>query len=138
MVIEPAVLAKTYTATGLTAGQTYQFKVQAHNAIGYGDASTAFSIIAATNPNTPDAPTTAVNGENIQITWTLPYNGGSAVDGYLIKLKGSDNSFYENVVHCDGINTLTIINTRTCEVPITDLIAAPYNLPWGSSIYANI
>lgn len=41
-------------------------------------------------------------------------------------------------MHCDGVNTLTIINTRTCNVPISVLIEEPFNLPWGSSIYANI
>lgn len=123
----------------MTAGNTYRFKVEAHNAIGYGAASTALAIIAATNPDTPDAPTTAVDGDNILISWTLPFNGGSTITGYIIRIRGDDSATYtENTVHCDGINTLTIINTRTCKVPIATLIIDPYNLPWGSSIYANV
>ena len=44
----------------------------------------------------------------------------------------------ENKLYCDGINTLTIINTRLCTIPISVLTAAPYSLPWGSKIWADI
>jgi hypothetical protein len=73
--------------TGLTPGATYRFKVEAHNAIGYGPASTAFAIIASTNPDTPAAPTTTVSGDNVLISWTLPFNGGSTITGYIIKIR---------------------------------------------------
>lgn len=36
------------------------------------------------------------------------------------------------------MNTLTIINTRTCTVPISVFIGTPYSLPWGSSIWATV
>ena len=125
--------------TGLVPGNTYSFKIEAHNAIGYGAASSSFAIIAATNPDTPSAPTTQVDGDNILISWVLPFNGGSTITGYVIKVRQEDATTYsENTLHCDGVNTLTIINTRTCSIPITVLIDEPYNLPWGSSIYANI
>lgn len=39
------------------------------------------------------------------------------------------------MVTCDGTQT-EIINSRTCSVPISTLLVAPFNLPWGSSIYA--
>jgi hypothetical protein len=37
----------------LTKGQTYQFKVRAHNSIGYGSLSDALAIVAADKPNQP-------------------------------------------------------------------------------------
>jgi hypothetical protein len=47
-------------------------------------------------------------------------------------------TFTENTVYCDGVNTLTIVNTRQCTIPISVLTAAPYLIPWGSSIYATV
>jgi hypothetical protein len=38
-------------------------------------------------------------------------------------------------VTCDGTYT-DIISARTCWVPINTFLIAPFNLPWGSSIYA--
>jgi titin len=78
----------TYTKTGLTAGTTYKFKVQARNAAGLGAQSTEFSIIAATVPGLPTAITRdEVNTSKTQVafTWTAPAsNGGSAVLDYVI------------------------------------------------------
>jgi hypothetical protein len=31
-----------------------------------------------------------------------------------------------------------VILAAACNVPISSLLAAPYNLPWGSSIYAKV
>jgi hypothetical protein len=53
IVVATQVTEKTHTVVGLTAGLTYRFKVEAHNAIGHGAYSSAFGIIAATNPGTP-------------------------------------------------------------------------------------
>jgi hypothetical protein len=69
----------------------------------------------------------------------LPPTGGSTIIGYTIKILESDGITYsEDKIYCDGMNTLTIINTRTCNIPIARLISSPYNLPWGSSIYATL
>lgn len=70
------VIAKSYTASGLIPGNTYYFKVEAHNAIGYGQASAPFAIIAATIPSIPNSPVTAFVGENVEISWDAPFNGG--------------------------------------------------------------
>jgi hypothetical protein len=137
--VAAAVYTQEFTISGLLAGKTYRFKIQAHNAIGFSADSLPLAIIAATIPDVPASPTTAVSGDNILITWDAPYNGGSTVTGYVIKLRTVDEvTFIEDTVHCDGVNKLTIINTRSCQVPISVLIVEPYNLPWGSSIYANV
>ncbi len=49
------VVAQDYTATNLTPGRTYSFKVTARNIVGYGAISTAVTILAA---KIPDAPVT--------------------------------------------------------------------------------
>ena len=52
---------QTFTVTadddGIVAGRAYSFKVSALNDIGEGDQSEAVSVIAASEPDTPDAPT---------------------------------------------------------------------------------
>lgn len=76
----------TYTKTGVTAGTTYQFKIAARNAVGLSTLSSALSVLAASVPATPAAPTTVVDGgsTNVVISWSLPSNGGSAITSYKI------------------------------------------------------
>ena len=54
------VVANTYTATGLTYGLTYKFRVEAKNAFGYSEPSVPVAILCATHPEAPNAPTTTV------------------------------------------------------------------------------
>jgi len=54
------VLQTTYTATGLTYGLVYKFKVEAQNGFGYSDFSEEISILCASFPEKPNAPTTSV------------------------------------------------------------------------------
>jgi titin len=133
------VYEQTYTVTGLVGGTIYRFKIEAHNAMGYGAKSAAFGIMAAAVPGTPSPPTTTTVGTNVEISWSLPYEGGSPVTGYIIRIRHADSvSFTENTIYCDGINSLTIINTRKCTVPVTVVTGEPYKNPWGSSIWADL
>ena len=43
----------SYTATGLSPGQTYQFKINARNIYGFSTFSTTVSILAAQIPDKP-------------------------------------------------------------------------------------
>ena len=79
----------TYTKTGVSAGTTYKFKVQARNAAGLGTESAELSIIAAT---TPGLSTTLTRDDlntsqtQVALTWSAPTsNGGSAVIDYTIE-----------------------------------------------------
>jgi hypothetical protein len=49
--------ATTYTATGLTGGKTYQFRVAGINIFGEGSFSSILSVVAAQVPDAPAAPT---------------------------------------------------------------------------------
>jgi len=72
------------------------------------------------------------------ITWDLPNIRGSPITAYKITIRQSDLVTYtESLATCDGTQT-TIINSRSCSVPISTLRSAPYNLAWGSSIYAKV
>ncbi len=70
-----SIVALTYTKTGVSAGTTYKFKVQARTAIGLGTESAEFSIIAASTPGLPTAfIRDEVNTSKTQVafTWTSP------------------------------------------------------------------
>jgi hypothetical protein len=59
----------SYTASSLTAGTVYSFRVEARNAYGYSDYSAEVAVLAASRPSTPIAPSTYVDGTNILVTW---------------------------------------------------------------------
>lgn len=83
------VTTTSYTKTGLTAGTTYNFKVQARNVIGVGSFTSAFTIVAATVPNVPTAMTRdEANTSKTQVAfnWTTPSdNGGVSIIDYTIE-----------------------------------------------------
>jgi hypothetical protein len=72
------------------------------------------------------------------ISWDLPDSRGSAITQYIITIKESDDvTFTTELVVCDGSNT-NIIANRACTVPITSLRSSPFNLAWGSSVFAKL
>ena len=77
----------SFTATGLTAGTTYKFKVQARNIVGYSAISSEISVIAAAYPSSPtdllNVPA-ITDASNIGLRWTATYSGGSAVIDYRV------------------------------------------------------
>lgn len=87
-VIAETVAVTTYTATSLTAGTTYRFKLEATNEFGYSTYSDEYSYLAAQEP---DAPTALTNDASITsytkigFYWSAPsFNGGTAVIDYRV------------------------------------------------------
>lgn len=81
-VIATGVLTKSYTATGLTLGVTYEFVVEARNSIGYSAISESLTILHAIPPETPDAPITTNSGQDIVVSWSAPIENGSPITSY--------------------------------------------------------
>ncbi len=76
------------TVSGLTAGSSYDFKVQAINAVGYGSYSSVVSSLAATIPNAPTALSpSAAALTTATLTWTAPTNGGSSITDYVVQYR---------------------------------------------------
>jgi len=111
----------------------YTFKVKARNLVGLGADSSEVSIRAASVPFVPTAPTTSVNSNvSVTISWTAPFNGGSAINSYAVKIRQSDGTTYTTEsAHCN-------VFTTSCTVPVSVLQASPYNLAWGSGIWATV
>lgn len=76
------------TATGLTNGEIYQFRVRAKNSVDWGPYSEPLSASAMpdTRPGTPDAPTTQFGDKQITVTWRPPANEGSPLETYKLQI----------------------------------------------------
>jgi hypothetical protein len=72
------------------------------------------------------------------VTWIAPDNGGSAITEYTIFIRESDlTNYYIELSNCDGSED-GIVAAISCTIPVTVLKAAPFNLPWGSDVYAKV
>ncbi len=140
LTIEAVVSTLPYHAISLTPGDTYSFKVQARNNFGYSANSTSVEILAAQPPTRPEAPTTVLQDTNIVITWSAPFNQGSAITSYQIWIRHNDNSSYSlDLTNCDGSQQVFLTMTPPhCSVPVSVLRSAPFSLPWGSPVFATI
>ena len=75
-----------YVHTGLSGGTTKHYRVRAQNDNGDGQWSTTRS--ARTDAGGPDAPVltlTAVDNNQIDLSWTEPANNGSSIRGYWVE-----------------------------------------------------
>jgi len=130
-VLASGITTTSYTATNLTPDSIYTFKVSARNLVGLGSDSSEVAVRAAAIPNVPAAPTTVANlNVSVTISWVAPSNGGSAITSYTVKIRQSDGTTY--TTESENCN----VSTTSCTVPVYVLRAAPYNLDWGSSIWA--
>ena len=102
------ITTTSFTKTGLSAGTTYNFKVQARNVVGVGSLTSAFSIVAAVVPGVPTSLTRDnVNTTKTQVafTWLAPAdNGGIAIIDYSI-LWDQGTSTYVSLA--TGVTALT-------------------------------
>ncbi len=49
------------------------------------------AVLPATIPTAPVAPNTTISGSYVEITWTAPADGSSAITGYIVQIIGSNN-----------------------------------------------
>ena len=82
-------------------------------------------------PDPPTALTTQISGKNVFISWVAPATGGAPISLYIVTIRNKQGTFITESVSC-------AVTTTTCLVPITTLIAAPYNLYWGDAVYATV
>lgn len=70
------------------------------NSIGDSAPSEAKSIIAATFPDAPNAPTLVFQDEaSIEIAWIANFNGGTPIDDYEVHWKlSTDTEYLDNVL----------------------------------------
>ncbi len=81
-------------------------------------------------------PSTSNVGTSIQITWVAPYNGGTTITQYDIKIKAANGSYYGEATYCNGRTDSTVISSKYCVIPTSTLMADPFNLVQGSIVQA--
>ena len=74
----------------MTAGKTYEFKVEARNSYGYSASSGVLTLLCAFVPNSPTTVTTANVNDKISVTWSEPITNGSPITAYKILIKQKD------------------------------------------------
>ncbi len=85
------VSSTSCTVTGLMNGQTYSFKVAAHNTAGIGSPTTSISSTPLTLPGVPNGLTAIGGNGQVALNWTTPSNnGGAAIDYYAVYQNGVD------------------------------------------------
>jgi hypothetical protein len=136
--IATGITAKSYTATGLVLGTTYEFTVEARNSVGLSSPSASVTFLHAIPPATPSAPTLTNDDTSVIIDWVAPNNHGAVITSYSILIRESDEvTFTEHVADCDGSDPTILSNTH-CEVPLAALTASPYDLELGEGIFAKV
>lgn len=136
--LESNILASPYTATSLSVGVTYSFKVQARNEFGYSLDSLVVEILAAEVPSKPLAPVTSFNRETITVDWVAPSSQGSPILYYTVLFRESDLTTYSlELITCDG-STADRLSSTQCDVSTAVLNSAPYSLEFGSDVYVKV
>jgi titin len=113
LVANTASTAATYSHTGLTTGTTYTYKISAINSVGTGSTSSEISAVptatslpsASTAPGSPSLTASAVSATQVNLSWSTPTNGGSAITWYKIEVKKGTGSFETLVANTASTTT---------------------------------
>jgi hypothetical protein len=135
VVLEESLTTLTYTATSLTQGATYKFKVKARNIYGDSVFSETVTILAAQVPAQPVTPVTTWIPNIVVVTWVAPDDGGSPITGYKVTIVENDGVTYSaEQTNCD----MTASTEVSCTITVAALKAEPFSLDWGTSVFAKV
>lgn len=112
---------------------TYKFKVESRNSFGFSVLSNEISILCATVPSIPATPLTENILEKVLFDWTAPTGNGLSISSYSVLIRKSDNSYAEQIDYCNGA-LASVVSATQCIIPLSTLIAEPFNLVLGDSI----
>lgn len=83
-ILASGITDTAYTATGLTFGITYVFKVESRNSYSYSAYSDEIILLCAFIPDPPLSITTTNLNDQVVVSWNEPINNGYIVHGYKI------------------------------------------------------
>jgi hypothetical protein len=74
----------------------------------------------------------------VQITWDLGSDNGSTITEFRVFIRehGSD-TYTREKIDCLGASQ-AVIDSRFCRIQISTLLASPYNILGGDSIFAKV
>ena len=103
VVADTGSTSTSYTATSLTNGTEYLFRVSAINAVGTGTASGTTSSKPMTTPGVPTSLGGTAGDTQVGLSWTAPTSdGGSALTGYRVESSTNSGSSWSTVVADTG------------------------------------
>lgn len=74
----------------------------------------------------------------VKITWTAPAINSVAIDAYRISIEThTSGTFIESTTLCDG-SLASVVSSRTCLVPMTDLRVGSFLLTRGTEVRAKV
>ena len=101
-ILASGVIPTTFTATSLTAGVTYQFKVESRNSYGYSAYSSPITMLCAFIPEPPTTVSTTNSADQVVISWSAPVTNGSPITSYRIYIQQHGSTiFTQEFVECD-------------------------------------
>ena len=136
--VSPLSLVTQRTASPVTAGSEYRFRVRAKNLHGWGPVSSITYVKAATAPVQMLALTSALDAATggVKIDFLAPYDSHETITSYTIEIAyGVGPSWAEELVSCDA-SSVTVMNNLHCIVPMSTLTGAPFNLIYGEAVVA--
>lgn len=127
-----SVATTTSTVTGLSNGTTYEFRVATVTM----SSTSSYSSVATTTPlTTPSAPNdvAAIPGNRqIELTWSAPANGGSAITDYVIQYKATSSSSWLTLTDAVSSTTGAVITPLSNGTSFDFRVAAVNNVGTGS------
>jgi len=103
VVADTGSTSTSHTATSLTNGTEYLFRVSAINAVGTGTASGTTSSKPMTTPGVPTSLGGTAGDTQVELSWTAPASdGGSALTGYRVESSTNSGSSWSTVVADTG------------------------------------
>ena len=111
---------------GLTNGTSYTFTVTATNAVGASASSSpSNSVTPATLPGPPTALSAAGGNTQVSLSWSPPaYNGGLAINDYVIEFKLSSTSTWTVFADASSTATTTTVINLTNGLPYNFRVSA--------------
>jgi hypothetical protein len=122
----------------LTAGTTYEFKIESQNSYGYSTYSDVITMLCAFIADPPVIVLTVNGYDSVLILWSEPITNGSPITAYRIYIRESDlTTFTEETVDCDGTDS-EVVSGKTCSVNLSTLVSSPYSLVENDSVVVKI
>jgi hypothetical protein len=133
-------LDRVVTVASLVAGHTYTFRYRIQNIHGWSPGySPTAQIMAAKTPSAPAAPSTALAGATVTITWAAPADNGAPILSYVVEIQGSAGDWLLETTDCDGADPATR-DAASCSLPQATLTdpAGPFRLSRGELVVARV
>lgn len=118
--------AVSASVTGLTAGQSYFFRVLAKNVVGSGASSTSVSATIFNVPSAAQTLSAVAGNKSLTVKWTAPAsNGGTAVTGYTVQAsKTADFAVIDGTVTAAATATSIAVPVSGINTPYYYRVAA--------------